>query len=119
MRAIIYTTTYRGARVGTSSLSPSLSQDERRIPKRLRAELGSELHVEGVDSDSPKRLRAVLGSELHVEGVGSEVVDKVDAHMESSDEMFGVDRSGLELELCKTVNGKRNVGVQVGCEHFR
>ena len=95
-----------------------MSQDERRIPKRLRAELGSELHVEGVDSDSPKRVRAELGSELHVEGVGSELVDKVDEGMESSDERFGVDRSGLELELCETVNGKRHVGVQVGCQHF-
>ena len=51
--------------------------------------MGSELHVEGVDSDSPKRVRAELGSELRVEGVGSEVVDKVDEDMESSDERFG------------------------------
>jgi len=66
------------------------------------AELGSKLHV-------PKRVRAELGSE---------VVDKVDEAMESSDERFGIDRSGLELELCETVNGKRHVGVQVGCQHF-
>ena len=35
-----------------------------------------------------------------------------------SDERFGVDCGGLELEPCDTVDGKRDVGVQVGREPF-
>ena len=62
---------------------PSLSQGERRVAERLRADFGTDPHVDGVDTDP--------------------CID--------SDGNCGVDLSG-------TINGKRDVGVQVGCEHF-
>ena len=69
-------------------LYPSLSQGERRVAKRLRADLGSDPHVDGVDTDP--------------------CID--------SDGNFGVDLSGLEHLFSGTINGKRDVGVQVGGE---
>ena len=62
---------------------PSLSQGERRVAERLRADLGTDPHVDGVDTDP--------------------CID--------SDGICGGDLSG-------TINGKRDVGVQVGCEQF-
>ena len=69
---------------------PPLSQGERRVAERLRADLGSDPHVDGVDTDP--------------------CID--------SDVNFGVDLSGLEHLFSGTINGKRDVGVQMGCEHF-
>lgn len=67
-----------------------MSQGERRVAERLRADLGSDPHVDGVDTDP--------------------CID--------SDGNFGVDLSGLEHLFSGTINGKRDVGVQVGCEQF-
>ena len=72
----------------SSLLYPSLSQGERRVAERLRADLGSDPHVDGVDTDPC-----------------------IDSYVN-----FGVDLSGLEHLFSGTINGKGDVGVQVGCE---
>ena len=52
-----------------------------------------------------------MGSDPHVHGVDTDpCID--------SDGNFGVDLSGLELQFSGTINGKRDVGVQVGGEPF-
>ena len=65
-----------------------LPQGERRVAERLRANLGSGPHVDSVDTDAC------------IDSGGN----------------FGIDLSCLELELSGTIDGKRNVGVQVGGE---
>ena len=52
-----------------------------------------------------------MGSDPHVDGVDTDpCID--------SDGNFGVDLSGLELQFSGTINGKRDVGMQVGGEPF-
>ena len=74
----------------TIRIDSYLSIGRHLIAERLRADLGSDPHVDGVDTDP--------------------CID--------SDGNFGVDLSGLEHLFSGTINGKRDVGVQVGCEHF-
>ena len=67
-----------------------MSQGERRVAERLRADLGNDRHVDVVDTDP--------------------CID--------SDGNCEVNLSGLEHLFSGTINGKRDVGVQLGCKRF-